>query len=87
VCPPGCWRSLRANLSRFTCSFSDHSWDDTCPLFPSAPQLHRPPGPLYARRFLCSNSDCTFQLQTRVVSLRPSGEGGQWEVEFQELGK
>lgn len=84
VSAPGCWGSLRTNLSRFTCSFSDHSWDDNCPLFVSAPQLHEYLLS-YAQRFLLPNPDCRFHFQTRVLSVSPIGEGRQWRLELQEL--
>ncbi|CAI5941845.1 unnamed protein product [Closterium sp. NIES-65] len=35
---PACWAGMMTNLSRFTCSFSDHPWADDAPLFPSQAQ-------------------------------------------------
>lgn len=33
------WQSLRTNLSRYTCAFSDFDWPEDAPLFPTASEL------------------------------------------------
>ena len=33
------WESLRTNLSKYTCCFSDHDWPQDAPLFPRAAEL------------------------------------------------
>eukprot|EP00899_Mesostigma_viride_P002889 jgi/Mesvir1/12600/Mv17927-RA.1 len=79
---PGCqrWPSMRTNVSRFTCSFSDLLWPPGSPTFPSQPEVGRYLV-RYAARFL-SQPGVTFSLGSRVTRVAPRPDG-LWDVHWQ----
>ncbi|KAL7560471.1 hypothetical protein ACA910_020513 [Epithemia clementina (nom. ined.)] len=74
------WKSLRTNLSRYTCCFSEHPWsnnhmdnleqDARSFFFPTAWQMHQYLSS-YAQQFLYSHEDCTFGFGCQVTKVRP----------------
>jgi cation diffusion facilitator CzcD-associated flavoprotein CzcO len=79
---------MRTNLSRFTVSFSDLSWEsvlgDDVPMFPRASQVGK-----YLETYVqCYIPPEVLKLGCKVVSSERrgvDGEGGRWRVEWEEV--
>ncbi|CAI5953248.1 unnamed protein product [Closterium sp. NIES-64] len=88
---PACWAGMMTNLSRFTCSFSDHPWADDAPLFPSQAQVLAYLKS-YAHRFLIppeSNSlaaSSSLRLNARVSRVALLDDG-KWSVQVDQDGR
>lgn len=68
------YRSLRTNLSRHTCCFSDFPWPSDAPLFPSANEMSDYLEG-YAAAFLSSRSSCAMELGCKVTMVEPAAAG------------
>ncbi|CAI5948162.1 unnamed protein product [Closterium sp. NIES-65] len=88
---PACWAGMMTNLSRVTCSFSDHPWADDAPLFPSQAQVLAYLKS-YAHRFLIppgSNSlaaSGSLRLNARVSRVALLDDG-KWSVQVDQDGR
>lgn len=74
-----CWRSLKTNLSKFTCVFSDFAWKEDDPIFPSQEEfndyLQR-----YAEHFIPKQN---FQLGCKVNQVIQKDDG-TFELEWSD---
>ncbi|CAI5477298.1 unnamed protein product [Closterium sp. Yama58-4] len=88
---PACWAGMVTNLSRFTCSFSDHPWPDDAPFFPSQAQVLAYLRS-YAQKFLVppgSNSlaaSTSLRLNARVSRVALLDDG-KWSVQVDREGQ
>ena len=65
------WPNMRTNLSKFTCRFSDQSWPDSTPMFPTQTQMHDYLSDYATKHFLTDN----LVLQCKVTSLQRENDG------------
>ncbi len=75
------WDTLRTNLTKYTCSFSDKPWDLALPLHPNREQVYAYLTS-YAEPFL---ADVDLQLNTEITGTEQI-EGGKWRVMWREAG-
>jgi dimethylaniline monooxygenase (N-oxide forming) len=75
------WPALTTNISRFTCSLSDHPWPAGTPDFPTAEAV-ADYLVSYARRFGVARS---LRLACEVVRLEPAN--GTWRVTSEHAGR
>lgn len=74
------WNSLRTNLSKFTCAFSDTPWEEAAPDFPSCVDVQK-----YLEAYSSKYSIPSYLTQNvRVISLEPLDAGG-WRVTWEEF--
>jgi dimethylaniline monooxygenase (N-oxide forming) len=79
--PPFSWPSMRSNVPKYTCAFSDFPYSDlTTPSYPHASQLAEYLK-AYAEKFLSSDH---ISLSHRVTSVSREREKGKWSVCWQE---
>ncbi|CAE8603970.1 unnamed protein product [Polarella glacialis] len=75
------WKSLRTNLSKFTCSFSDFPWPEQAPDFPGSGEVQA-----YLEKYARQHDLLRYmRFQARVISVEPvEGGAGGWNVTWQE---
>lgn len=73
------WRTLRTNLSKYTCAFSDGPWPEAVQDFPNTLELQRYLEQYAAKHDLLRH----MQLQTRVTHLQPVATGTGWQVTWE----
>ena len=76
-----CWDTLRTNLTKYTCSFSDKPWDPALPLYPTREHVYAYLTS-YAEPFL---ADVDLQLQTEVTKVEQA-DRGKWRVMWRGFG-
>lgn len=62
------WNGMRANLSKYTCQFTDFPWPDDASTFPSVEELHDYLQS-YSQTFLDDTSCCEFQMECQVTNI------------------
>jgi len=78
--PPQMWDNLKPNLSKYTCSFSDHPWRDGTPTFPTLAQMHQYLDD-YAHQHLLDQENCTLHYGCTVTNVEQDSDTGyrlQW---------
>ena len=73
------WDTLRTNLTKYTCSFSDKPWDPALPLYPNREHVHAYLTS-YAEPFLAK---VDLHLNTEITGTEQV-EGGKWRVIWRE---
>lgn len=72
------WSSLKTNLSKFTCAFSDAPWPDDAPDFPSGERVRD-----YLQQYAMTNDllrYITFGVRVTKLELKP---GGGWQLSWE----
>ncbi|RYG65811.1 NAD(P)/FAD-dependent oxidoreductase, partial [archaeon] len=75
------YKSLRTNLSKFTCSFSDFPWKEDSPLFPSASDVHDYLTS-YAQHFIPMKH---IKLNTKVEYVQRNLERNLFELRYRSM--
>ncbi|CAE7259709.1 FMO5 [Symbiodinium natans] len=77
------WDSLRTNLSKYTCAFSDFPWPEEAETFPKAREVCR-----YLERFAESlQPHLHLHCEVTSVSRGQDGETSGWQLAWREAGE
>lgn len=71
-----CRPSMRTNLSKYTCCFSDFPWPESAPTFPTASQVGDYLS-AYAHKYL---KPATISLGCKVTGVKSPGDDKRWSV-------
>lgn len=71
-----CRPSMRTNLSKYTCCFSDFPWPESTPTFPTASQVGDYLS-AYAHKYL---KPAVLSLGCKVTGVKSSGDDKRWSV-------
>ena len=77
-----CWKSLRTNLSKFTCSFSDHPWPMGASTYPSQAEVAHYLNE-YVRKFSISE---IIRFSSHVTDVSYDASAGVYKVQVDHAG-